>query len=194
MEKKYLDEFIDSINNTVIEARSGGSFDYDQGMQRLVEYFHKVKKDKKGLFICGNGGSSGIAIHMTADFLKNGGFKVRSLMNASILTCIGNDLNYEYIFCKQLELMAAEGDVLIAISSSGNSENIIKSVETMRAIGGSVITFSGFDADNRLKKMGDFNVYVPISHYGIVESIHNMMLQQIVDEIVERDGIALTQE
>ncbi len=188
---QYLNEFEKALKNTKITPDSGNAMDYEAGMKALFEYFYDIKIGRRGLFICGNGGSAGIAIHMTADFLKNGGFNVRSLMNSSVLTCLGNDLSYEYIFCKQIEMMAAKDDVLVAISSSGKSPNIIRAAETMKQMGGEIITFTGFDEKNPLSGMGKFNVHVPISHYGIVESIHNLMLQQLVDEIVERDGVAM---
>ena len=82
-------------------------------------------------------------------------------------------------------------DLLVAISSSGNSANIVRAVMTAQKKQGKVITFSGFKEDNRIKGMGDINVYVPGEHYGMVESIHNLILQQIVDTIMARDGVKL---
>ena len=79
----------------------------------------------------------------------------------------------------------------MAISSSGNSQNIINAIEVARKRGAKVITLSGYEPDNKIRTMGDYGVYVPASHYGMVESIHNLILQQIVDEIMERDGIRL---
>ena len=114
-----------------------------------------------------------------------------NLYGASTITCISNDLTYEYVFCKQLEMLAGRGDVLISISSSGESENIVKAIETMRKQGGGVLTLTGFKEQNRIRRMGDWNVYIPVEHYGMVESIHNLILQQIVDMIVEADGIAM---
>lgn len=191
MVMQYINELFNALNNTTITLEDGTILCYEDGEKLLFDFLSDVKFYKRGLFICGNGGSAGIAIHMTADFIKNGGFNVRSLYNQSVLTCIGNDLSYEYIFSKQLELMADSDDILIAISSSGKSQNIINAIETMHKLGGKTITFSGFDVDNPIRQLGCINVYVPISHYGIVESVHNLILQQLVDEIVERDGVAL---
>ncbi len=88
-----------------------------------------------------------------------------------------------------MEFLVREGDLLVAISSSGNSANIINAIETARMKGADVITFTGFEANNKAKQLGDVNVYVPCRKYGIVESIHNLMLQQVVDLIMDRDGI-----
>lgn len=166
------------------------TYEYNTGIKQAIELIKCCKMRKGCLFICGNGGSAGIAQHMTADFLKNGGVRTHDLYGQATLTCISNDLSYEYVFCKQLEILADKKDILIAISSSGESENIVRAAKTMEELGGNVITFTGFHEENRVRKMGDINIYVPAMHYGMVESIHNLILQQIVDTIVDMDGIA----
>lgn len=139
----------------------------------------------------GNGGSSAIASHMTADFMKNGGMNTYSLYDNAVTTCMGNDYGYEYIFSRPMEFLVKRDDLVVAISSSGNSRNILNAVETAVRKGAEVITFTGFEPDNKAKQMGNINVYVPSRKYGIVESIHNLILQQIVDMIMERDGVKL---
>ena len=121
--------------------------------------------------------------------MKNGGMNTYSLYDNAVTTCMGNDYGYEYIFSRPMEFLVREGDLVAAISSSGNSANIINAIETARIKGASVITFTGFEPDNKAKQMGDVNVYVPCKKYGMVESIHNLMLQQVVDLIMERDGV-----
>ena len=156
-------------------------------VEHLSEFLRKARALKKKLFFIGNGGSAGIAVHMTADFLKNGQMRVVDMYGAATITCLGNDYGYEYIFSKQLELLADEGDVLIAISSSGNSPNILLAADVMKKCGGTVVTMTGFREDNQLRQKGDYNLYVPSMEYGIVESIHNRILQQVVDEMMTRD-------
>lgn len=146
-----------------------------------------VKSRTKMLYFIGNGGSAGIAMHMTTDFLKNGRMKTHSLHDPATLTCLGNDYGYEYVFSKQLEIVAEKGDLLVAISSSGNSANIINAVDVAREKGCHIITLSGFEPDNKLRQLGDINIYVPSMEYGIVESIHNLILQQIVDELMVQE-------
>ena len=155
--------------------------------EHLSEFLRKACDLKKKLFFIGNGGSAGIAVHMTADFLKNGRMRTVDMYGAATITCLGNDYGYEYIFSKQLELLADEGDVLIAISSSGNSPNILLAADVMKKCGGTVVTLTGFREDNKLRQKGDYNLYVPSMEYGIVESIHNRILQQVVDEMMAQD-------
>lgn len=186
----YIEELKRALDHVEIITSNAVNLDYTEGICKLVQVFAEYKKSKKNVYFCGNGGSAGISQHMTADFFKNGGILTHSLYEQATLTCLSNDLSYEYVFSKQLELMAKEGELLVAISSSGESENIVKAIEAIRKINGKVITLTGFDENNRIRKMGDINIYIPKKHYGIVESIHTIILQQIVDHIVEEDGVA----
>ena len=194
MESAYIRELIKALehieichgNHKKVKCRS-----YDEGISLLVDMFTAHKEKQKQLFFIGNGGSSAIASHMTADFMKNGGMITYSLYDNAVTTCMGNDYGYEYIFSKPMEFLVKEGDLVVAISSSGNSPNIINAIETAKVKKATVITFTGFKSDNRARQMGDINVYVPCEKYGIVESIHNLILQQIVDLIMERDGVKI---
>lgn len=176
---------------SIITIALGQQVKYDDAIEILLKEFQRVKSEKRNFYFIGNGGSAAIAMHMTSDYLKNGGVRTHSMLDPSIITCLGNDFGYEYIFSKQLDLIAMEGDVLVAISSSGNSSNILNAVRAAREKGCVVVTFSGFKTDNKLRQMGDYNIYVPSMSYGVVESIHNMILQQIVDELVVRDGVGM---
>ncbi len=151
----------------------------------LVAIFRTVRMEDGILYFIGNGGSAGIAVHMTADFLKNGQMRTVSMYNPATLTCLGNDFGYEYVFSEQLKLLARPGDLLVAISSSGNSPNIIYGIETAKEKGCRVVTLTGFRDDNQARRMGDLNIYVPSMEYGIVESVHNIILQQAVDVLME---------
>ena len=157
------------------------------GLEKLVSIFAGVKRAEGNVFFIGNGGSAGIAMHMTADFLKNGKMRAVNMYNPATLTCLGNDFGIEFIFSKQLELLARPGDLLVAISSSGNSPNILRGIKVAKGKGCKVITLTGFREDNKARQLGDFNVYVPSMEYGIVESVHNIILQQVVDILMEEN-------
>lgn len=194
MEDAYIKELIAALENTEIwygTAKSGKCESYDEGIKLLVSTFTRHKREQAQLFFIGNGGSSAIASHMTADFMKNGGMNTYSLYDNAVTTCMGNDYGYEFIFSKPMEFLVRESDLVVAISSSGNSANIINAIKVAKGRGAAVITFTGFRADNTAKAMGDINIYVPCEKYGIVESVHNLILQQIVDLIMERDGVKI---
>jgi len=181
-----MENYLIQYNNVLEKSffnYSGGDLSCDQFMDTIVTFLLDVKKKAQTLYFIGNGGSAAISVHMTADYLKNGGIRTHSMHDPATITCLGNDFGYEYIFSKQLEVVADADDVLVAISSSGNSPNVLNAIKTAREKACQVITFSGFQQTNQLRTMGDYNVYVPSMEYGVVESIHNMLLQQIVDEI-----------
>lgn len=194
MENAYIKELITMIEHTEIlncTSQMAKSENYDEGIALLVDIFTRHKEKNTQLFFIGNGGSSAIASHMTADFMKNGGMNTYSLYDNAVTTCMGNDYGYEHIFSRPMEFLVKKGDLIVAISSSGNSCNIVNAIETARKKKAEVVTFTGFEPNNKAKQMGDINVYVPCKKYGIVESIHNLILQQIVDLIMERDGVKL---
>lgn len=191
MNDQYVNELIQTLEQTMIYMENDKVFGYEAGIQILVECFTMHKKTDTQIFFIGNGGSSAIASHMTADFMKNGGMKTYSLYDNAVTTCMGNDYGYEYVFSRPLEFLGRENDLLVAVTSSGNSQNIVNAINTANAKKMDTVTFTGFKGDNESKQLGAINVYVPSMKYGIVESIHNLMLQQVVDLIMERDGVRL---
>ncbi|WP_037363545.1 SIS domain-containing protein [Selenomonas ruminantium] len=186
--KSYIQRLIEKLRATEFLQGCQTCSSYEDGVQLLVNAFTKYKQAGSQIFFIGNGGSAAIASHMTADFMKNGGMNTYSLYDNAVMTCMSNDYGYENIFSRPLAFWAKQGDLLVAISSSGNSSNIISAIDTVKEKKGFVITFTGFDSDNKAKQKGDINVYVPCNKYGIVESIHTIILQQVVDTILERDG------
>ena len=133
------------------------------------------------MIFIGNGCSAAIASHMAIDYTKNGGIRAMAMNDGSALTCLSNDLGYENVFAKQLEMHARQGDLLVAISSSGSSENILPAVGTARERGCAVITLSGFSPNNPLRQMGDLNLYVPSGEYGFVEVTHLSLCHAMLD-------------
>jgi len=142
------------------------------------------KENKKVLFV-GNGGSAAIASHLSIDFWKNGSIRAIAFNDASLLTCLSNDYGYEYVFSKSVSQFAEGGDILITISSSGQSQNILNAVASGREKKCSIITFSGFSHKNALRDLGDLNFYVPSFNYGIVECLHLTLLHSLLDSYMK---------
>jgi D-sedoheptulose 7-phosphate isomerase len=131
----------------------------------------QTSKGYKVIFI-GNGGSASIASHQAIDFFKNGGMPAICFNDSSLLTCLSNDFGYQYVFEKPIEMFADKGDIVVAISSSGKSENILRGVDAGVRRNCHIITLSGFEPDNLLRTGGDTNFYVPSNAYGNVEITH----------------------
>lgn len=129
------------------------------------------------VFICGNGGSAGNAIHLANDFIygiakkTGGGLKVMALSaNSAVITCLANDVGYDFIFSEQLAVQAQKGDLLIALSGSGNSGNIVQALEQARAMGVTSFAILGFTG-GKCKELADFAIHFPVNDMQIAEDL-----------------------
>jgi D-sedoheptulose 7-phosphate isomerase len=143
----------------------------------------ELLKNKKKIFFIGNGGSNSICSHMMEDYGKIAGYKTYAFSDASLITCYANDYGYENAMSEWLKLHMESEDILVAISSSGNSKSIINAVNVAKAKGCDVLGLSGFKPDNALKKLGNINFHIPMENYGIVECYHQIILHVILDEL-----------
>lgn len=153
-----------------------------QDVKEVTDVLYKAYKNDKQIFIIGNGGSAATASHFACDLAKGTveqlydknekRFRVISLTdNIAHLTAIGNDMNYDQIFSQQIRNLIHPEDILIAITASGNSKNIINAIELASHYGAITIGFIGFDG-GKLKSMVDYHIHVPSNNYGHVEDIH----------------------
>lgn len=174
--KSYIEKLKDLLDN--IDTNSVGE---------IIDLLEETKKKNGTVYIIGNGGSSATASHMANDLnvgLRRRGirkFNVVSLGdNSAVMTAISNDIGFENAFYMQLEDVINDKDLLIAISCSGNSPNIVKAVEYAKQMNTKVVGCSGFDG-GELKKLSDvcFHVDTPKGEYGLVEDIH-MILDHII--------------
>ena len=136
------------------------------------------------VIIIGNGGSSSIASHVSVDLTKVAKIRSINFNEADLLTCFSNDYGYDNVFEKAIESYAIKGDILIAISSSGKSKNIINAVKKAKKLKMKIINFSGFSKNNPLNKLGHLNFWINSKAYNIVEISHQTLLLSIVDFIV----------
>ena len=145
----------------------------------------RIKKNKKKIIIAGNGGSAAISSHFSVDLTKNA--KVRSINfnEADLITCFSNDYGYERWIEKAIDYYAEKGDLLILISSSGQSQNMVKAAKFFKKNKiGRLVTFTGHKKNNALKKVGDLNFWVNTKSYNLVENIHQFILLSVVDLII----------
>jgi D-sedoheptulose 7-phosphate isomerase len=142
----------------------------------------KRTRQRNQLYFIGNGGSAAIASHMAADFFNKGKFASRCFNDAAALTCIANDYGYKNVFDMQVARVVKQGDVLVAISSSGESDNILRAAKTAKMVT-DVVTLTGFKETNRLKQLGTHNFYVPSENYGIVETAHLGLLHALLEAV-----------
>ena len=155
--------------------------------QNLLINMAKFIRDRKNggkVIIAGNGGSAAMASHVAIDLTKNAKIRAINFNEADLITCFANDFGYEEWVSRSLEFYADKGDLVILISSSGSSKNIINAAKKSRELGLKIITLSGFNPENPLKKMGDINLFANSRGYNIVEMSHHIWLVAIVDKII----------
>jgi len=170
-----------SLRGAEVTDRNAQALSLEQGCEWFGRAAHEAHDGDNKIMFVGNGGSAGIASHLATDFSKNGNLRSMAFNDASALTCLGNDLGYENIFAKQIEFHARAGDLLIAISSSGRSPNILAAVKAARARNCRVVTYSGFTEDNDLRRTGDINFFVQSREYGFVEVAHLALCHAVLD-------------
>lgn len=149
----------------------------------VVKMLREVKEEQKKVLLVGNGGSAAIVAHMNNDLSKCNQMRSMVFTEQSLLTALTNDEGYASAYGRQISLMGDSSDILIAVSSSGESENIIHSVQMARKKKMKVFTLSGFSPSNVLRKLGDMNFYVPSSSYGMVELSHSIFCHYLTDRL-----------
>jgi len=178
---QYFAMLADLLHGAQVTDHAAKSMPLSDGCEWVRNAAHQTHDAGNKIIFVGNGGSAGIASHLAIDFSKNGGLRPLAFNDASALTCLGNDLGYDNVFAKQLDFHAAPGDLLVAISSSGKSPNVLNAVKVARARDCGVATFSGFTEENDLRKTGDVNFYVGSCEYGFVEVAHLALCHAVLD-------------
>ena len=173
---KYIQAGLESVNHADLIKAS--------------DMITSVSKASNKLIIAGNGGSAAMASHVAVDFTKAAGIRAINFNEADLLTCFANDYGYERVFEKAVEFYGDSGDLLILISSSGSSQNVVNAAKRANELKMGVITFSGFNSDNPLGQTGDINFWVDSKAYNIVEMTHHVWLVAIIDYLIETKGIA----
>jgi len=178
----YLTFYTDSLHKA-LDSVNGQMFNL------AVTTLEDAILNNKQIFVCGNGGSAAIAEHLTCDHSKGISTNTKlfprtiSLVsNMSLITAIANDLSYDKIFGQQLVYLGNKGDILIVISSSGNSKNIIEAMEVAKALNMYVIALTGFDG-GVAKTKADISLHVEKNNYGIVEDAHQALMHTMAQYI-----------
>jgi len=169
-----INEYFDYLGSLPLRTETGMGL--HEAFRKAIDMFQNAGR----VYFIGNGGSMATSMHMAEDYTKIGGIPSQAFSDAALLTCFANDYGYEHALAKAVQFFSVPGDILVAISSSGKSANIINAVNTARKYGCDVITFTGFDPGNPLRKLGDLNFYVPDGNYDHVENVHQSLLTAIL--------------
>jgi D-sedoheptulose 7-phosphate isomerase len=167
-----------------VRDHKGDEIDFDAAFRRWKDMSLHVREMKKTVYLIGNGASASMASHTSADLAKNAGFHTQVFSDLSLITSIANDIGYRNVFAEPLRRRMLAGDMLVTISSSGQSPNILFAAEEAKRLGGLVITLSAMEPDNSLRSQGLLNFYVPADNYGMAETCHAAILHHWIDWVV----------
>jgi D-sedoheptulose 7-phosphate isomerase len=150
-------------------------------LKNLYEITINIKKNNNKILIFGNGGSAAIASHFSVDMTKIGKIRTVNFNESDLLTCFSNDYGYENWVKKCIEFYSDDGDLIILISSSGESKNMINAAKFCNKKKLKLVTFTGFKKSNKLKKYGNLNFWTKSSIYNHIENIHQYWLLLLTD-------------
>lgn len=177
----YFKTIEQAIGNILITNQQESIIDRSTAFKLIADRIENTKKKAGLIFFAGNGASATMAEHMSHDFFQNAEVNTQTCSETSHITAIGNDYGFDEVFSYRIGRILGKQDILITISSSGNSENVVKALKTARDRESFIITLSGKMQENVSRKSGDINIYVPLSTYGLVESAHAVILHAILD-------------
>jgi len=179
MKINFFEDYFKSINEIVNETES-------IRLAQIADLIISGSKANKKVILVGNGGSAAMASHVAVDFTKAAKIRAVNFNEADLITCFANDYGYDQWVVEALKAYADAGDIVIFISSSGKSANIINGAIYAKVAGLKSVSLSGFDSNNSLRNLGDIELWANSKNYNFVEMTHHIWLLSIVDYIIEK--------
>lgn len=142
-----------------------------------------VRQTERVIYLIGNGASASMASHFAADLAKNADLHAQVFTDVSLMTAVANDISYDMVFVVPLRRRLKPGDMLVAISSSGNSPNVVKAAEFAASRQAMVVTLSAMQSENALRRSGMLNFWLPADTYGMAETGHAAILHHWMDQV-----------
>lgn len=178
----YLARVNRVLTSLVVTDANGATVDIEAA---FTEWTHKATGLAPGcsLHLVGNGASASMASHYAADITKNCGIRANVFTDSALITALGNDNGFEHAFAVALNRYGLPGDLLVAISSSGNSPNIVNACNEASKLGIEIITVTGKKPDNQARRLGSLNFYVPAESFSLAESAHAVILHHWTDRL-----------
>ena len=177
----YIEQLSACLRAVCFTDGNGQPLDTDAAFSTWANWTAELGHRRRSIYLIGNGASASMASHFAADLAKNAHLHSQVFHDPALLTAVSNDLGFERVFAEPLRRRAEEGDMLVAISSSGKSPNILAAIDVARDHRMTIVTLSSFAADNPLRRRGDLNLFVASDTYGAAESTHASALHWWMD-------------
>jgi D-sedoheptulose 7-phosphate isomerase len=169
------------LEGMAVTDLDGQTLEHDQAFAWWTAVTEEIRAAAGTVYLVGNGASASMASHLAADLAKNGQLHTEVFSDLSLITAIANDMDFSEVFSVPLKRRLKPGDMLVAISSSGGSPNVLKAANAAREMGGFVATVSAMRAGNPVRASGDLNFYVSAPTYGEAETCHAAILHHWMD-------------
>ena len=179
MQERTVNDYLNKLSELTLQAlvtdSAGMTISLEEGAEKAVRMLIDLRAGSRKVMLGGNGGSAAIVSHVQNDLSEAAGVRAMVFTEQPLLTALANDEGYVSVFEWPIVLWAEPGDLLITVSSSGRSENIVRALAAAREKDCGIITLSGFDTDNSSRQMGNVNFYVPSHVYAYVETAHTAL-------------------
>jgi D-sedoheptulose 7-phosphate isomerase len=185
---RYVADLAAVLGGLAFTRADGSSLGVDDGYAIWRDLTLEVRARRRTVYLVGNGASASIASHFAADLAKNGRVHTQTFCDLSLITAIANDIAYDQVFAEPLRGRGEAGDMLVGISSSGKSPNVLAAAVVAAELGITVVTVTGKDPGNPLRRRGDLNLHVPAPTYGLTETAHAACLHRWMDLVQMADG------
>lgn len=180
--RTYLKMVWDVLAGVIVTDRDARAMDAEEGFALWTKMAIDLSASNS-LHLIGNGASASMASHFAADITKNCGIRADVFSDAALITALGNDYGFENAYAVALNRYGLKGDLLIAISSSGASPNIVNACHEAARLGAAVVTITAKKDDNPVRRLGDLNFYVPAATFSLAESAHAVVLHHWTDRL-----------
>ena len=178
MDNKFVNNYNQDLSNLLNDINI-------KDLNKSIELIKRVKKKDAKIILAGNGGSAALSSHVAVDFTKTTKIRATNFNEADLITCFANDYGYENWLSQALKRYAKKDDLVILVSSSGQSKNMINAANFCKKQKISLITFTGFSKTNNLRKLGKINFWCDSKSYNKVEMTHHVWLLMIVDYMIK---------
>ena len=178
MNEKFVKDYLSLYTKSIFKQN------IEKEIVDVANLLKDISSKNKKVIIAGNGGSAALASHVTVDLTKQAKVRTINFNEYDLITCFANDYGYENWISRALEAYMNKGDLVILISSSGSSKNIINAANHTKNAGNILVTFSGFSESNQLNGLGDYNFWVDSKAYNVIENTHLIWLLSICDTII----------
>lgn len=155
----------------------------DQGFKMWKDLTIRLRENGRIIYLIGNGASASMASHFSADLAKNAHLHTQVFTDLALITALANDISYDQVFVEPLRRRLTSDDMLVAISSSGNSPNVVNACDFAAEVGADVVTITAMEPDNTLRSMGYLNFWIPAETYGMAETGHACILHYWMDSV-----------